>query len=304
MRSFLRFLVGGLFAFIFLLFLGFSALRFRLLNPQFWQKALKRAQVYEQLEGKVQEMVKSMAIDKSLEQLKQQQKSHKLTAQQQKQFDFNLRLLESLGSLDKALTANKIQEISENNLENIFGFVNNKNKRLLLYLPIKDLGLPPEFLNQPPFNSLSETTDFEQLIKSTSTPQQATQAGQILKQVQQISGYLPIAWWGLLLLTILILIGHFFLGKNLIAQIKGTSILLIFVGLEAVTVALVVKKVVITMVSQTKEMPPTIVVLVPDIVNQFFNLGQIVGIIVAGVGIVGVATAIYLIKSGRIKIEK
>lgn len=304
MRGFLRFLVGGFFAFIFILFLGLSAVRFRLLNLQFWQGTLKRARVYEQLEGKVQEMVKNMAIGDNIEKLKQQQKSSKLTSEQQKQLNQGVKFFESLGSLDKTLTATKIQEISDKNVENILGFINGENKRLLLYLPVKDLGLPAELLNQPPFTNLSEATDLEQLIKTTSPPEQADKTVQILKQVQLIAGYLPIIWWGLLLLTILTLVAHFSLGNNLISQVKGTSILLIFVGLEAVIIAAIVKVGVTAIITQAKQMPATVAVLVPDIVTQFFNLGQQVGSIMAGVGLVGVVTAIYLAKSGKIKIEK
>ena len=107
MKGFLRFLVGIFFIFLFILFLGLSAVRFRLLNPQFWGSALDKAEVYVHLEGKVQE-------------LQQLQRSGKLNPQQQDELNQELALIDAVSQLDKVLTADKIQELIEENLERVF----------------------------------------------------------------------------------------------------------------------------------------------------------------------------------------
>ena len=304
MRGFLRFLVGTFFIFLFILFLGLSAARFKLLNPHFWGGVLEKEGIYLHLEDKVQELVIGMMSGDKIKELKQLQQSGQLNPQQENELNQSLALIEAIDQLDEVLTVGKIQELIEENLERILGFIKGKNERLIVYLPIKDLGLPAQLLSQPPLSLMSDKTDVEEFLKVSMPEEQLKQMMTNLDKVQQIAGYLPLVWIGLLVGTALVLGAHFFLGKDIVGRVKGTSWLLIVSGLTAVIIAVGVKNLVTLAITKSSQIPPALATLLPNLVRQILNLGQITGVIVAVMGLGGVITMAYLIKSGKVKVEK
>lgn len=304
MRGFLRFLVGTFFISLFILLLGLSAMRFRLLNPQFWGSILGKAGVYLHLEGKVQESVAGMMSDDKVKELEQLQQSGQLSPQEKDKLDQTLALVNTVSQLDEVLTADKIQELIEENLERISGFIKGKNKRLIVYLPIKDLGLPAELLSQPPLSIMTDQTDVEELLRTSAPEEQVKQTMANLDKIQQIAGYLPLIWIGLLVGAVLALGAHFFLGKDIVKRVKGTSWLLIVSGLTAVIIAVGVKSLATSAINKSSQMPPVLAALLPNLAGQVFNLGQMIGVIVAVIGLGGMVTMAYLVKSGKVKVEK
>ena len=151
---------------------------------------------------------------------------------------------------------------------------------------------------------MSAQTDMEEFLRATSPEEQVKVSLANLKRVQQIAGYLPLIWMGLLMGAVLVLIGHFFLGRDIVGRVKGTSWLLTVAGLMAVVAAVGAKGLATTVMIQSDKMSPILKVLLPDLVKQFFGLGQTIGGIIAVVGLGGVVTMGYLVKSGRVKVEK
>ena len=69
LRKLFRFFLSTLFIFIFLLFLGLTAVRFRLLNENYWNSALEQADIYAVLEGKFQDTISQMLTEMNSQEL-------------------------------------------------------------------------------------------------------------------------------------------------------------------------------------------------------------------------------------------
>ncbi len=256
MKRFFRLVVGGIFVGVFLVFLALSAVKFRVSETVFWSGVLEKSGVYEELQSGAGEMMAGLTMDKK-----------------------------AVKGLDKVLTAEEIQKIIEINLERFLGFIKGGEKELVLFLPLDKLGLPASLLSRPPFSQLKGEVKVEVLLRASMPTEQVET---VLEQINQIPGWwrvFGLVWGGLVVLLILLGIGHYAMGSTQMGKMKGTGTLLTVSGLLAVVIALGASNGLRIVLSQAVATQPLVAKLIPELVSEFMNLGLMVGVVVAVVGI-------------------
>ncbi len=289
-KRILRAGLGVIFFFVFLSFLLVSALKFRVLSPSFWKTALDKGGVYQQLQNQI-----TGSLSQSRESVRQQGGPAGMPKEM-------LRLL----YIDKELTAGRFRELIETNLDRLLGYANGKSKELVLYLPVKEWDLPVATLGQPALAKLTAQTPVEEaLTLAGMKPGQIKATLEGLGQIRSVLGYLPMVLVGLLLLTLGIGAGHYFLGVGLVDRISGTAWLLLISGLVAKLIGVGAGNIFEMIVANSK--PPMelwMAELGRSLVGQFFNLGATLGMVTGIVGLGVVVVVAYLSKKGKIKEEK
>jgi len=284
------------------------AVKFRLLNENYWNKALEQAGVHTVLEGKFQDFVSQMMTDmdpQEIERARQAYNSGQLSAEERKKVGQALIMIDAVENLEDTLDAEKIQSLIEQNIGRITGFLNGKTDKLMLYIPLAELGLPPEILINPPLSLMSSNTDIEVLIGGLSSPEESEKVSIQLEKIQKIVSFLPLVLIGLFVLSAILLVCHHFLGIGKFKQIRGTGTLLFMFGLSAISVGIgAVQAAIFVMGNAEQEIPPILVTTISNIVEGFFSLGRNVGIVVTliGVGIIG--WTIYAVKNNILKKEE
>ena len=267
-----------------------NALKFRVLSPTFWKTALDKGGVYQQLQNQI-----AVSLSQSRESVRKQGGAAGMPKEM-------LRLL----YLDKELTADRFRELIETNLDRLLGYVNGKSKELVLYLPVKEWDLPVAALGQPALSKLTAQTPVEDVLPLLGMkPEQIKATIEGLGQVRSVLGYLTLISVGLLLLTLGIGAGHYFLGVGLVDRISGTAWLLLISGFVAKLIGVGAGNIFEMIAANSK--PPMALWMAElgrSLVGQFFNLGATLGLVagIAGLGVVVVVT--YLSKKGKIKEEK
>lgn len=271
--------LGAIFCLVFLVFLFVSAIRMRVLSPSFWKIAIEKGRVYEQLQTQVvnwrvqiEGSVKKQAGGKALP--KEAAKS-----------------LAPLLAIDKLLTSERFQELIETNLDRLLTYFKEKDKPLVLYLPVTEWKLPVQAMGQPMLSKLSAQTPVEDFLPIMGmNPEKVKSTMEQLAQTKTYLGYLGIVWWGLLILMLCIGVEHFFLGEGLGKRIKGTAWMMAIAGLFAKLVGVGAEKIFGMIATGAKTpLPPWGVALGESLVGQFFSLGATIGL---GVGLVGLAIAL------------
>ena len=307
LRKLFRFFLSTLFIFIFLLFLGLTAVRFRLLNENYWNSALEQADIYAVLEGKFQDTISQMLTEmnsQELIQVRQAYDSGQLTEEERKEAGKLFTMIDAIESLEDTLGAKEIQNLIEQNISRIVGFLNGKTDKLALYVPLSELGLPPALLANPPLSLMSSDTDVEILISGLSSPDEAAKAVEQLAKIQGIVKLLPVVLIGLFVLSTLLLVGHHFLGIGKLKQIRGTGGLLFISGLSAVGIGIgAVQAFIFAMNNAEQEISPMLLSVLVNIVEGFFSLGRNVGILVTVVGVGIIGWTIYAVKKDILKKE-
>ncbi|MBI2326594.1 hypothetical protein HYU91_04390 [Candidatus Collierbacteria bacterium] len=289
-KRILRAGLGVVFFFVFLSFLLVGALKFRVLSPSFWKTALDKGGVYQQLQNQITE-----SLSQSRESVRQQGGPTGMSKEM-------LRLL----YIDKELTADRFRELIETNLDRLLGYVNGKSKELVLYLPVKEWDLPVVAFGQPALAKLNAQTPVEDAFQIVGMkPEQTKPIIEGLGQVKTILGYLTLVWITLLLLTVGIGAGHYFLGVGLTDRIGGTAWLLLISGFVAKLIGVGAGSIFEMITANSK--PPMALWMAElgrSLVGQFFNLGATLGLVtgIAGLGVV--VAVIYLTKLGKLKEEK
>ncbi len=126
-----------------------------------------------------------------------------------------------------------------------------------------------------------------------------------LGQFKTMVGYLPMIWFGFLILTVGLLVGHYFLGAGLIDRIGGTAWLLMISGLIAKLIGVGAGRIFELIATNSKPpMETWIADLGRSIIGQFFDLGATFGLVVGLIGLGGIAMGIYLVRTGKLKEEK
>ena len=289
-KRILRAGLGVIFFFVFFVFLLVGALKFRLLSPSFWKTALDKGGVYLVLQDKMGELRTQMetsirkeaggqAIPKGITDL--------------------LLIPEQLGS-------DRLRELVETNLDRLLGYLEGKDKDLTLFLPVKEWKLPVAGLGMPALSQLTGQTTPEQAMAAAGLGQeQVTTMTKGLTQIKMIVGYLTVVWLGLLLVVVLMLVGHYFLGVGLADRISGTAWLLMISGLVAKLIGIGAGNIFeLIAVNSKPPMEPWIADLGRSLVGQFFNLGATIGLVVGIVGLGVIVAVIYLSKTGKIKKEE
>ena len=289
-KRILRAGLGVIFFFVFLIFLLVGALKFRLLSPTFWKTALDKGGVYEQLQSQ---------IEGTLTQSRESVEKQGGPAGMSKEM---LRVL----YLDKELTADRFRELIETNVDRLFGYLNGKDGVLVLYLPVTEWDLPVATLGLPALAKLTAQTPIEDALPILGMkPEQSKPIMEGIGLVKTLLGYLTVVLDGLLLLTLGIGAGHYFLGVGLIDRISGTAWLVMISGFVAKLIGVGAGSIFeIIAVSSKPPMESWMAELGRSLVGQFFNLGATVGLVAGIVGLATIVAVIYFTKQGKLKEEK
>ena len=289
-KRILRAGLGVIFFFVFLVFLLVGALKFRILSPTFWKTALDKGEVYQLLQDQI-----AGSLSQSRESVEKQGGPAGMPKEM-------LRLL----YLDKELTADRFRELIETNIDRVFGYFGGKDKELVLYLPIKEWDLPVVAFGQPALAKLNAQTPVEDALQIVGMkPEQTKPVIEGLVLVKTILGYLTLVWIILLLLTVGIGAGHYFLGVGLIDRISGTAWLVMISGFVAKLIGIGAGRIFeLIAVSSKPPLPAWGVELGRSLVGQFFDLGATIGLIVGVVGLATIVGVVIFTKQGKLKEEK
>lgn len=289
-KRILRAALGVVFFFVFFSFLLVGAVKFRLLSPTFWKTALDKGGVYEQLQGQVEGV-----LSESRESVRKQGGPAGMSEEM-------LRLL----YLDKELTADRFKELIETNVDRLFGYVNGKDKELVLYLPVAEWNLPVAVLGLPALAKLTAQTSVEEAVATFGLkPEQSKPILEGLGQVKTLLGYTTVVFVILLLLVVGIGAGHYFLGAGLADRIGGTAWLLMISGFVAKLIGVGAGNIFEMIAANSKPpLEPWIAELGRSLVGQFFNLGATIGLVTGIVGLAAIVATVYLTKLGKMKVEK
>lgn len=289
-KRILRAGLGVIFFFVFFVFLLTGALKFRLLSPTFWKTALDKGGVYQVMQDKVGDFRDQMEA----------------SVRKQAGGQAVPKGVTDLLAIPEQLTADRFRELVETNLDRLLGYLNDKDKELVLFLPVKEWKLPVAALGQPALAQLTGQTTPEQVMAAAGLGQeQATAIMKGLGQIKTIIGYLTVVWLGLLLVAVLMLVGHYFLGVGLADRISGTAWLLMISGFVAKLIGVGAGYIFELIATNFKPpMEPWIADLGRSLVGQFFDLGATTGLVAGIVGLVVIAAVVYFSKTGKIKEEK
>jgi len=293
-KRILRAGLGVIFFFVFFVFLLVGAVRLRVLSPAFWKTALDKGEVYQLL----QDQVTKLRVD--LEgSVRKQTGGAALPPEITK-------VLAPLLSLDKALTTERFKELAETNVDRLFGYLDGKDKELVLFLPVKEWDLPVAAFGQPALAKFTAQTPVESVFPILGMkPEQAKSITEGLGQVKTILGYVTAVWIILLLLTVGIGAGHYFLGVGLIDRISGTAWLVMISGFVAKLIGIGAGRIFeLIAVSSKPPLPAWGVELGRSLVGQFFDLGATVGLVVGVVGLATIVGVVIFTKQGKLKEEK
>lgn len=293
-RRILRVGLGVVFYFVFLSFLLVGALKFRLLSPTFWKTSLENGGVYQELQNQV------VGLRSGLEGSVRKQTGGETLPPEL------LRNLAPLLSLDKLLTADKFKELFETNIDRLFGYLEGKEKSLVLYLPVKEWNLPVAALGQPTLAKFTAQTSVEDVFLLLGMkPEQTKVAIDGIVQVKTFLGYLVLVWLVLLVLTVGVLVGHYLLGVGVTDRLGGTAWLLIICGFGAKLIGVGIGNIFeFVAVNSKPPLPAWGANLGRNLVEQFFSLGATIGLVLGVVGLVVFGVTVFLSKQGKFKVEE
>lgn len=140
-------------------------------------------------------------------------------------------LNKEIEGVTKLITADKIQDFTENNITRTASFINGQSDKLLLYFPVDKWGLPKSITSEKPFTLLSEETDLSMLIEFSEgrLPIKLSQ----IDWVQNLGETLKISWMISLITIPVLLIVHYLLSKGGL-KIRATAKLLVTLGTVAI----------------------------------------------------------------------
>lgn len=290
----LRTALGIIFLYVFLSFLLMGALKFRVLSPEFFKTALAKGDIYKQLHNQVTKL--RIDLEKSL---RKETGGRALPPQV-------IRELAPLLSIDKTLNEERFKDLIETNIDRLFSYLNSKNEKLILYLPVTEWKLPISAFGQPELSKLTAQTPVEKALPAFGLkPEQVTSTIEVLSQVKTFVGFVPTAWFILFALVLGIGIAHFFLGTGLADKIKGTAGLALTSGLTAALMGFGTGEALeLVGANSNPPMPSWGLELGKALINGIFGYGATIGVIMATFGAVALITVIILTKLGKIKDEK
>ena len=300
MRKFARFILGSLFTTGFIVVLISGSIRLSLLSRSAWKKALSGSGVYEQMVDQLDQFIEKAISSEDLEKLEKEQQVGGLSEKREAELKKMLSAAGGLNQLKENLRGGKMKEIAEVNIERIFGFLKSNQDDLSLYLPLKDLGMPEDLLKELPFKtengemSVKEFLGGEKSKETMKNFKYIQTAVRVINQVYIIGG----------LVLVLILIGHFFLGKGIVKRVRGVSWLLLISGALGVGLVGAVGFGIKKALSNLAQLPEMLQGMVGVMIERLMGSMKLSSGIVLGVGVLGVAVMMYMVKSGKLKIEK
>lgn len=257
------------------------------MSSDFWKSTLRKGDVYQLMQAKTTEMRAQAEAS-----IKKETRGRALPKE-----------LITLFKISDKLTTERYRELIETNLDRVFGYFSGKDEKLTLFLPVMEWKLPLESFKQPALLRLTGQTSLDQVMMSLGYKQEnITEVIASVGKLKTYLGYIPIIWSGLLLIVILMIIGHFFLGNGLVDQINGTAWLLIITGLSAKLVGLGANLLFNNIsVNFKPPMEPWVIALGKELVEQLFTEWQGMGLMVSGIGFVMILVVVLLKKQGKLK---
>jgi len=299
MRKFGRFLLSSLFITGFILVLIAGSIRLSLLSRSAWKKALAGSGVYEQMVDRLDEFVNKAISGEDLEELRQEQARGGLSEARTEKLNKMILAADGLNELKKNLRGGKMEELVETNIERVFGFLRSKDDDVNLYFPLEELGVSDELMSELPLDIVNGELSLRGVLGGSSE--------KTMKSFKQVQMGVRIVNWvyvGGGLILGLILIGHYFLGRGIVKRVRGVSWLLLIsggLGMGLVGgVGVGIKKALINL-SQLPEMAQG---MVGVMIERLMGSMKLSSGLVLGVGVVGVGVMMYMVKSGKLKVEK
>lgn len=293
MKRILRAAVGTLFFASFMLFLFVTAVKFRVLNSDFWITALNKSGIYQQLSGEVVKFRSQIEGEVS--------KARRQGAPIPREINEIL-------TIDQKLSESRLRELGETNVKRLFGFVNKEAEDLYLFLPIKEWNLPVKALGFVPFSELTAKTSLKDVLIGISklgfskqTPEEVEKTVRDFKNLRDELTKINLVWFGLLVLSLVLLAGHYFLGEGIVDRISGTAWTVMLSGFLAKLVGFGLVFGIGAILAKSKTMNPAVVLGAKSLASQFFALGEGIGLALGVLGLAGVIAVPKLIKQKELK---
>lgn len=272
MKKLSQFLLGIVFTVLFLIFLVFSSLKFQLLTAAYWTAPLSRANAYSQVEADLKTQIAKQP---------------------------------GLGMLAGGITAQLLQQFVEVNLTRIEAYFQGKSDKLLIYVPVSELGLSAEIAGQKPFVDLSRETELPVFLSALMPADQAQQIAQNIVNIQGFTSLLPLVWTVALVLLLVLLASYYLLGEGgMVGQVKAVGRLFLVAGGFAALVGWAVKGILGGALAQATNIPPMLQTILPAWISGFFEPIVNGGLVVAVLGLGAIFLINYLVKSGKLEAKE
>lgn len=292
MKRILRAAVGTLFFASLMLFLFVTALKFRVLNSDFWITALNKSGVYQQVSGELVKFREKMGVDVS--------KARRQGAPIPKEVD-------DLLAIDKTLSEARIKELLETNVKRIIAFVNKETEELTLFLPVKEWSLPVKAFGFVPFAEMTANTSLREVMNaitkvglSKQTPEEVEKSVVDIKKLRNDLTAINLVWLGLLVVSLLLLAGHYFLGEGQVDRIGGTAWTVMLSGFLAKLTGFGSVFMVGVILAKSK-LSPQVVLTIKSLASQFFALGEWIGFLLGLVGLCVIIAVSVMVKQKKSK---
>jgi len=304
MRKLAKFILNPLFISGFIVVLLAGSIRLSLLSRSAWKKALSESGAYEQMVDQLDQFIEKAISSEDLEKLKKEQQAGGLNEKRAAELTKMLSAAGGLNELKENLRGGKMEELMEVNIERIFGFLKSTQDDLSLYLPLKDLGMPEELLKELPFDALSGEMSVKEFFDKPSSDGSVGQTMKGLKQVQTVVRIINQVYIIGGLVLALILVAYYFLGKGIVKRVRGVSWLLLISGALGIglvkAAGLGVKKA----LSNLAQLPEMAQGMLGVMIERLMGSMKLSSGIVLGIGVLGVGVMMYMVKSGKLKVEK
>lgn len=277
MKYIFRTALGVVFTFFLLLLLFASAVKFELLSTKFWTRGIERSGIYQDLTANVDKL--QSQIDRS---------------------GGKGRIV-----LREIVTETRIQEVVEKNISRLVDYLSGNTKKLAIYLPLSEWKLPKELFEALPKLSYSAEMDLDVVLSEMGyPPQQTAEIIKALSGAQSVFSSLIWVWLGLLVMTLVLLAAHYFLGDGKQDKIKGSSLLLLGSGLITALIGWGGGRIGDLIASSARDWPVWQRALVVGWTAEFFSLGKVVGLIITIVGAALFVWVSYFMKTAKGKESK
>jgi len=299
MRKFGRFILGSLFITGFILVLISGSIRLSLLSRSAWKKALAESGVYEQMVDRVDEFINKAISGEDLEKLRQEQAKGGLSEARAEELEKMLLAADGLNELKENLRGGKMEELVETNIERVFGFLRSKDDDVNLYFPLEELGVSDELMGELPLDIVNGEVNLRGILGESSE--------KTMKSFKQLQMGVRIVNWvyvGGGLILGFILIGYYFLGKGIVKRVRGVSWLLLISGALGMGLVSGVGAGVKKALANMAQLPEMAQGMVGVMVERLMGSMKLSSGLVLGAGVVGVVVMMYMVKSGKLKVEE
>jgi hypothetical protein len=234
MKIFVKIVLNILFVVSIVLFSISLTLKFLVLNPNFWKKTFNDNQIYSQLSTAIKNNLDSQVIAGG---------GSKSDA----------------APLTDLVTPDNLKDFINNNIDNLLGFINGKNKEIVVYIPVQKI---PSSLLPTGIDGISEQMTLSNLLTEFNIQ------GVTVTQIEQVKIIGTVSTYIFVLSVILMILILFALNFS------GLTILLggLFVGIGAIIIVFF-KNAITLGLSGEQSLPAMILrIISPPVLHQIHNL--------------------------------